>query len=436
MKQAFHPRQSKERGAATLVVVMVLFLIMALLAAYANRSMLFEQRVSASYFRSNLSQEAAEAGIEWTLAQLNGTAVDGSCKPLSNAGQRFADKYLQIDATQRRFSSRTAIAASLVDCVRDGSNNQGWSCRCPNADAERVDREAVQGTEILPSFVVNFNTPASNRAGTLTLNVTGCSGSQPEACNNFADQADLSKSQLARSRFTVLLGLVSAVRNPPAAPLVVKGNLQATGTDRLGLHNTDPRSAGMLAAVGGSVSGLLDDRLESVPGTSVGQTVVAGDDTLRDANVDKLFRMFMGTGVARYPNHPAVRKLACSGDCSSALAAAYTAGQRIIWVEGPLALSTNTTLGTVNNPVLIIVNGAAQLTGPFQLNGMLVTTGDLGWTNTSSMPSLVNGIVLVGGAVITQGRMDIVYQQAVADQLRNRMGSYVRVPGSWIDVDQ
>jgi hypothetical protein len=29
--------------------------------------------------------------------------------------------------------------------------------------------------------------------------------------------------------------------------------------------------------------------------------------------------------------------------------------------------------------------------------------------------------------------MDIVYQQRVADNLRNRMGSYVRVPGSWID---
>lgn len=433
MKQAVHLHQSRERGAATLVVVMVLFLVMALLAAYANRSMLFEQRVSASYFRSNLSQEAAEAGIEWTLAQLNGSAVDGACKPLSSAGQRFADKYLLIDAAERRFTSRTAIGSNLVDCVRDAAD-QGWSCRCPAADAEHVDRTAVSGTDLVPSF--NINMAGGTRAGTVKLSVTGCSGSQPEACSNTAVRADMSKAQLARSRFTVLLGLVSAVRNPPAAPLVVKGNLQATGTDRLGLHNTDPRSAGMLAAVGGSVSGLLDDRLESVPGTSVGQTVAEADDTLRDADVDKLFRMFMGVGVSRYPDHPAVRKLSCSGDCSSALAAAYSAGQRIVWVNGNLTLSTNTTLGAVNDPLLIVVNGAAQLTGPFQLNGMLVTTGSLGWTNTSTMPSLVNGIVLVGGAMTTQGRVDIAYQQAIADQLRNRMGSYVRVPGSWMDVEQ
>ena len=48
---------------------------------------------------------------------------------------------------------------------------------------------------------------------------------------------------------------------------------------------------------------------------------------------------------------------------------------------------------------------------------------------------IATGIVLVGGNMQTIGSMDISYQQVVADQLRNRMGSYVRVPGSWIDND-
>ncbi|MFG6461158.1 PilX N-terminal domain-containing pilus assembly protein [Roseateles sp. DXS20W] len=434
MKHASRLSRAREHGAATLVVVMVLFLVMALLAAYANRALLFEQRVSASYFRSNVAQEAAEAGIEWTLAQLNGMAVNAQCRPATTGGQRFADRYLQIDATERRLESTMGVTAlDPVDCVRDAPD-QGWTCRCLDPTVTHVDRSGADGTDMVPSFSVSLVDAA--RAGTVSLNVTGCSGSQPEACNSDAAPANMSKAQLARSQFRVLLGLVSAVRNPPAAPLVVKGNLQATGSDRLGLHNTDPRSAGMLAAVGGSVSGLLDDRLESVPGTSASQTVVESDDTLRDADVDKLFRMFMGTNVSRYPDHPAARKLTCSGDCSSALAAAYSAGQRIVWVSGNMTLSSNTTLGVANDPLLIVVNGAAQLTGPFQLNGMLVTTGNLNWTNTSTMPSLVNGIVLVGGALTTQGRVDIAYQQAIADQLRNRMGSYVRVPGSWMDVAQ
>lgn len=433
MNQTTRPSHAREQGAATLVVVMVLFLIMALLAAYANRALLFEQRVSASYFRSNMAQEAAEAGIEWTLAQLNGAAVDAQCKPLSTGGQRFADRYLQIDATERRFSSKTGIGTDPVDCVRDGPH-QGWTCRCLDPTATHEDRVATDSTDLVPSFSIGLD--KAPRAGTVSLNVTGCSGSQPEVCNKAAGWDELSKTQLARSRFTVLLGLVSAVRNPPAAPLVVKGNLQATGTDRLGLHNTDPRSGGMLAVVGGSVSGLVDDRLESVPGTSTGQSVSEGDTTLNAADAGQVFQMFMGTTIARYQNHPAARRVNCSGDCSSAIEAAYNAGQRILWVNGNFTLASQKTLGTAANPLLIVVNGAAQLTGPFELNGMLVTTSNLGWTNTSAMPSVVNGIVLVGGAATTQGRVDIAYQQAIADQLRNRMGSYVRVPGSWIDTNR
>jgi len=64
---------------------------------------------------------------------------------------------------------------------------------------------------------------------------------------------------------------------------------------------------------------------------------------------------------------------------------------------------------------------------------MVVTTGNLDWTNATGL-SLINGMVLVGGSMSTTGPVDISYQQAVADQLSNRIGSFVRVPGGWIDT--
>ena len=136
----------------------------------------------------------------------------------------------------------------------------------------------------------------------------------------------------------------------------------------------------------------------------------------------------------RYAQHPALRTVTCNGDCANALAAAYAAGQRILWVDGPLTIGSNKTLGAVTDPVLIIATDVI-LDGPFALNGMLVARGDLAWTNTGGLTSLINGIVLVTGRMETDGSMDIVYQQAVAEQLRNRMGSFVRVPGSWMDND-
>ncbi|HRZ62470.1 MAG TPA: PilX N-terminal domain-containing pilus assembly protein, partial [Rubrivivax sp.] len=48
---AFRPTAAA-RGAAALVVVMVLFFIMSLVAAYASRNLIFEQRTSANNYRS------------------------------------------------------------------------------------------------------------------------------------------------------------------------------------------------------------------------------------------------------------------------------------------------------------------------------------------------------------------------------------------------
>ena len=50
---------SAQRGAAALVVVMVLFFIISLVAAYASRNMIFEQKTSANQYRSTAAMEAA-----------------------------------------------------------------------------------------------------------------------------------------------------------------------------------------------------------------------------------------------------------------------------------------------------------------------------------------------------------------------------------------
>ena len=70
-----HPARSQSRyrqtGAATLIVVMVLFFIISLVAAYTNRSLIFEQRTSSNQYRSTQALEVADAGLEWAISQLN-----------------------------------------------------------------------------------------------------------------------------------------------------------------------------------------------------------------------------------------------------------------------------------------------------------------------------------------------------------------------------
>src|SRR5213595_1369866 len=93
----------KQRGAASLVVAMVLLFGMTLVAFFANKSMLFEQRTSANHYKATKAFEMADAGVEWAIARLNDpiklitapscTAVVGAA-----AGVSFRDRYVRPTA--------------------------------------------------------------------------------------------------------------------------------------------------------------------------------------------------------------------------------------------------------------------------------------------------------------------------------------------------
>lgn len=426
-----HPH--RQHGAATLVVVMMLFLIMALLAAYANRGMLFEQRIANSYYRASMAQEMSEAAIEWTVAMLNGPAVDGMCQPVAAGGQRFVDRYLKFSAEDRGIAQNidpTAVVGGIVaDCTRTAD---GWSCNCPNLGT-RVKPAATASADLVPSFGIRIPFAAQNPGGTLMIEARGCTSSVVDDC--LAVGRDASTRYIGVSVQDAMVAMVSAVRSPPAAPLVAKGDVTASGADGLGLHNTSAGSSGLLVTAGGTLSGLLENRMDSVPGTPAKAAQIEHDKELSKVDVDP-FRMFLGATATRYQQHPSLRVVACDGgDCADALLAAYNAGARILWVNGPMTISSNKVIGAAADPVVVIADGAVTLTGPFQFSGMLVSRGHLDWTNTSGLTSLVNGIVLAEKDVTTIGKMDVHYQTQVVDQLRNRVGSFVRVPGGWSDRD-
>jgi len=419
-----------QRGAATLIVVMVLFLVMALLAAYANRSLVFEQRIAGGYYKASLAQEVAEGGVDWTVAMLNGPAIDGNCAPAANGGTRFIDKYMQISAADRASKSLVTTTGLLAaDCVRDGNT---LTCRCPAPDARTAMSATVVAGSLVPSFGVRVGTDVYPRYGNFQLISYGCSDSVVDNCYGGAISADRGRSAVALSEQIAPVGFIAAVPSSPAAPLTVKGTLTTAGAGGLGLHNTDTTSAGTLVMSGGPAATLLDNRMDTTPGTPAAQAQVFSNSQLSGMNNTVFFQSYMGMTSSRYRNHPALREVTCpagGGDCGTALLAAYNAGIRMIWVEGSLEISSNVVIGTAAAPVLIVANGPVTLSGPMQLTGMLVSVGDLTWTNTGGLTSMLTGMVLVQGDMATNGSMDIVYSQSIATHMRNRLGSYARVSG-------
>jgi len=97
------PRSSaaRHRGAAALAMTLLLLCAMTLLAGMARRQQAFELRVSSHQVRAAQAFEAAEAGLEWATAMLDGErTVDERCAA-AVSGQSFRERFLSAETSPR-----------------------------------------------------------------------------------------------------------------------------------------------------------------------------------------------------------------------------------------------------------------------------------------------------------------------------------------------
>ena len=147
----------RQRGAAALMVVMVLFFVVSLVAAYASRNLIFEQRTSVNQYRSTQAFEAAEAGLEWAMGLLNSGRLTAACQAATDVTlSSFRDRYLSIDPVTGVVTPRTWSLAGVPQilqpsCVRGAA---GWVCDCPSAAAPVL--AAPGGVGSFPAFSVRF----------------------------------------------------------------------------------------------------------------------------------------------------------------------------------------------------------------------------------------------------------------------------------------
>jgi Tfp pilus assembly protein PilX len=148
------------RGGATLIVLMVLCLTLALLVASAHRHILFAQQGSAQHQQSTVAFEAAEAGLAWTLAQLNRTqAISDQCSTASAALPQ-----------RNNFRQRYATSAAQPSCT---ANSEGiWSCQCPQITGAHVATAAASDAQ--SSFSVTLQNGQYPQWFNITS--TGCTG--------------------------------------------------------------------------------------------------------------------------------------------------------------------------------------------------------------------------------------------------------------------
>lgn len=412
-----------QRGAAALVVVVLLFLLLALAAAYANRNLIFEQRSAVNQVRALQAFEAAEAGLEWALAQLNAGRIDDACVETgSAAGLSFRQRYLVVDAGSGVLSPVRLPAggeAPTPTCVADGD---GWRCHCPTDGPPSL--AAPPGDGFAPAFRVRLAATGTAHAGALRIDVHGCTR-LAEDCLRFGAGGDGE----GHAALSALVAMQPALATMPSAAVTVLGSVEGGGA--LAATNMDMRRGGVTIQAGGRVD-LAGKRLRSLPGTPGPASVAVNDATLAAlaAAPDRAFASVTGVWPTSFRLQPAAQRFDCpTAGCRAALsdlAAAHPG--RVLWANGDLVLDGDGDVGSAAAPVALFVAGRIEVTGAARIHGYVHTRG--GWRGGGS----VLGALFSEASLAADATPAVVHDAARLQAVARTHGSFVRLPGGWRDL--
>lgn len=445
-----------QHGAATLIVVMVLFFVMSLVAAYTNRSLIFEQRTSANQYRSTQALEVADAGMEWAVSQLNFGRIDANCiKSTSTSDSSFRQRYLNIDTSTGKITpdaNTTAPGGDLTAmCVWNGG---GWTCACPSTGLPSVTAPVAAG--VWPAFRVRFRSIlmsgsplAPDRPSLVWVDVVGCTrlgSGASDPCLSFDGQGVLNEGRAVVSSMLALAGNAAGI---PEAAVTARGPV-ALGTSALSASNTAVGGAGITVQSGGSISGSALV-LRSSPGTPASASKIENDPALLltpalllpapgipFSTADRMFATIFKARPAAFQAQQGMVELSCS-PCSALQvrdAVSLNPG-RPLWLTGSLILDSAGAIGSTLEPVVMVVNGDVQHTvSGVTVHGLIYVRMAGAATNWN-----ISGSGQITGAVVTDGGMTstvtsgptVDYDPAVLNLVRFNVGSFVRVPGSWRD---
>ena len=448
------------KGMAALTVVMILFFVMALVAAYTNRNLVFEQRISANSYKSARALDAAEAAIDWTLSMLNGGVVTDNCTAPSDANlaanptaytdfrRRFLTIPVDTTVTEGRYDVPGSANSDLrmyPACIMDA--NAGLSCICPSLTS-RNPAMTTPANGIGSAFNVNLQL-AGNLPGVLNIVAQGCAniGTGSTTCYNQNPAAQGVSVVDAKSGINMTVALIRALPLPAQAPGHPQLAALTTGGDvksNIGTLKVANGDLGLTVHAGGSITWVTNPPVYLGAAGSRSPLVSANDVALLNLAQpsppgDPWFLSLFGMLPAEYKVQPALIVVPCAGgECTSASLTTTLARypRHPIWVQGNLTINDAAALGDMSsannmpNPVMLIIDGILTVNAATPITGFLHANKEIVWTAAASAAT-VRGALVTRGSFKAFSDATLVYDRDVLNTIRLYYGSFVRLPGSW-----
>ncbi|GAA5526172.1 hypothetical protein Maes01_02767 [Microbulbifer aestuariivivens] len=256
------------------------------------------------------------------------------------------------------------------------------------------------------------------------------------------------------------LALADPLPNDPANPMISRGQVVITGSATV--HNQEGYST--LWSGGNIELGSNNSTATYVPDmgdpgyplcmdtpmtcntvatsnkVTVGLDVIENDASLGNLTADEMFENFFGMTPQAYRNSGLVTIETTGADANADV---QEATHEVIWVEGDVAFTNNTTTGcevAVSGnkfcppanlkPSILIVNGDASFSGTPNFNGVVYVTGDVMLSGNTT----VVGSLLIAGDLSSSGggSLDVWFNSQVLADLQNA-GVRVGMAGTWKD---
>ena len=270
----------RQQGAATIFITIVLLLAVGLIALYANRGAILEQRLVANEIRAKQAFAAAQAGLDTALAQWH-TTTPGIpttnadrivLTPLQNAGRQasyYQARYYDADAAVAKPACPAVRTTLMPDIPRPPSLTQiivvscGWSD--DNTSVQRVS-QVIGPSESTGGSV---QTPLIAR-GTANLLVGGAS------VFNYFNDLNVWSGGPALSQSGAGKTYVRNMTNNPIANVTDDFRNSGTGNNPSSYYES------------------------STAGTKIGHDTVTGDTNLSSRTPDQFFEYLFGKTLAAY----------------------------------------------------------------------------------------------------------------------------------------
>jgi Tfp pilus assembly protein PilX len=417
-----------QHGAVSLLVALMLLLGGTIIAFFANRGFIFEQRTSANQYRATKAFELAEAGVEWALGKFNESV------PLV-AGTSCATGGAATDSTFRgRYATPTAGGGGAPGVLAVNTALMP-RCRISHTGAATCDCQTAAGTAAALGTATNDQgffgvrfAPVAGDAAAVEITARGCT-SGDAVCDPNATGSSADATAVVR----VIAKAVPVLPSGPPAALTAR-SVAVTGGN-LNVVNTDSPSNGITIHAGTAMPTGPGTTVYTVAGSPPSKSIFDNDARLNDVtpgNQEALFAGLFGQTLVNYSTvDPDVIRI--SGGNAAAVMSVINSGVRNprFFVDGDIAFSNNA-IGSLGNAVVLVASGAITMGSSVTAHGVFHAGTDFNSTGNAT----VYGAVIARNAFSKTGggtTLNLVYDPSLWRSSSAPNGRLVRVPGSWRD---